>query len=60
MVSKEKVKKKKQNFFFLKNGHGIGKRVAIFNWQFGRNLAPRDGQKMRDKPDTLYLIRNFK
>ena len=24
----------------------LGKRVAIFNWEWGRNSAPREGQKM--------------
>ena len=23
----------------------LGKRVAIFDWEWGRNSAPRDGQK---------------
>ena len=23
----------------------LGKNVAIFDWEWGRNLAPRDGQK---------------
>ena len=23
----------------------LGKKVAIFDWEWGRNLAPRDGQK---------------
>ena len=24
----------------------LAKKVAIFDWEWGRNLAPRDGQKM--------------
>ena len=24
----------------------LGKKVAIFDWEWGRNSAPRDGQKM--------------
>ena len=24
----------------------LGKKVAIFDWEWGRNLAPREGQKM--------------
>ena len=45
MVSK-KVKKKV--FFFLigKIRHGIGKRVAILDWEWGGDSAPRDGQKI--------------
>ena len=23
----------------------LGKKVAIFDWEWGRNLAPREGQK---------------
>ena len=50
MVSKEKVKRKKKDFFYFslfgKNGHGIGKKVAIFDWEWDQNLAPRDGQKI--------------
>ena len=41
--------KKKKIFLFLigKLRHGIGKKlVAIFDWEWGRNLAPRDGQKI--------------
>ena len=50
MVSK-KIKKIIILFFFYfslfgKNGHGIGKKVAIFNWEWGPNSAPRDGQKI--------------
>ena len=46
--SLKKVKRKK--IFFLlfliaKIRHGIGKKVAIFDWEWGRNSAPRDGQK---------------
>ena len=48
MVSK---KKKKKIFFFyfsklLKNRYGIWKKkMAIFDWECGRNLVPREGQK---------------
>ena len=48
VVSKKTSKKK---YFFLlfligKIRHGIlGKKVAIFDWEWGRNSAPRDGQK---------------
>ena len=24
----------------------LGKKVAMFNWEWGRNSAPREGQKM--------------
>ena len=24
----------------------LGKKVAIFDWEWGRNSAPREGQKM--------------
>ena len=24
----------------------LGKKMAIFDWEWGRNLAPREGQKM--------------
>ena len=42
-----KVKKKKKDFFFLnwENIDGIGKKMAILDWEF-RNSAPREGQKM--------------
>ena len=40
MVSK-KSKKKKNNLLNLV----LGKNVAIFDWEWGRNSAPRDGQK---------------
>ena len=50
MVSKEKVKKKKKFFFFTslylgKTDIVLGKRVAIFDWEWSQNSAPRDGQK---------------
>ena len=36
---------KKKNIFFTiligKNGHAIGKNVAIFHWKWGRNSAPQ-------------------
>ena len=52
---KKKVKKKKKILFmsffyiFLKLGKTdmvLGKKVAIFDWEWGRNLAPREGQKI--------------
>ena len=50
MVSKKKVKKKVDVFFtFLylgKTDMVLGKNVSIFNWELGRNSAPRDGQKI--------------
>ena len=44
------LKKVKKKLFFLlfflgKNRHGIEK-VAIFGWEWGRNSAPREGQKI--------------
>ena len=50
VVVSKKSKKKKKNFFFLlfligKNRHGIVKKVAIFDWEWGQNSAPREGQK---------------
>ena len=52
VVSKKVKKKNKKNIFVLffligKNRHGIGKKVAIFDWQWVRNSAPREGQKIR-------------
>ena len=35
--------KKKKYFFFL---FLIGKKVAIFDWEWGRNSTPREGQKI--------------
>ena len=54
MVSKKKKKKKvkkiKKNFFtFLylgKTDMVLGKKVAIFDWEWGLNSAPREGQKI--------------
>ena len=54
MVSKEKVKKKKKKkkiFFFTflylrKTDMVLGKKVAIFDWEWGRNSAPIDWQKI--------------
>ena len=34
----------------------LGKKVAIFYWEWGRNLAPRDGQK---RPCTLQTSNSF-
>ena len=39
----------------MKNRHGIGKKVAIFDWEWGRNSAPREGQK---NCADLHLITN--
>ena len=44
-----KKSKKKKIFFLLfligKNRHGIGKKkVALFDWEWGQNFAPREGQ----------------
>ena len=38
----------KRWLFWIGNGAeiGIGKKVAIFDWEWGRNSAPREGQKM--------------
>ena len=34
-------------FLLGKNRHGIGeKKVATFDWEWGRNWAPREGQKI--------------
>ena len=33
-------------FLIGKIRHGIGKKVAIFDWEWGRNSTPRDGQKI--------------
>ena len=45
---KKKVKKKKKSLIFLigKNRHVIGEKVAIFDWEWGLNAAPREGQKI--------------
>ena len=32
-------------FLIGKNQTWYGKNVAIFDWEWGRNSAPRDGQK---------------
>ena len=42
----------------------LGKRVAIFDWEWGRNSAPREGQKipwtMSHKKDyALYIGQDF-
>ena len=31
----------------------LGKKVAIFDWEWGRNSVPREGQKMPWKSDWL-------
>ena len=51
MVSKKKGKKSIFFFFFTflylgKTDMVLGKKVAIFDWDWGRNSAPRDGQKI--------------
>ena len=33
----------------------LGKKVAIFDWEWGRNSAPRDGQKIPRLPTWNYL-----
>ena len=44
-VSKKVKKNKKNNNTFLnwETEHGKGKKVAIFDWEWGRNSAPREG-----------------
>ena len=44
MVSKKCKKKKKKNG---EDRQGIGKKMAIFDLEWGRNSAPREGQKMK-------------
>ena len=34
----------------------LGKNVAIFDWEWGRNSAPREGQKMPWYPIS-YLVK---
>ena len=34
----------------------LGKIEAIFDWEWGRNSAPRDGQKIACLPFTLLLL----
>ena len=34
----------------------LGKKVAIFDWEWGQNPAPRDGQKIPWNCGTLYLV----
>ena len=52
VVSKKSKKKKKKHFFFLlfligkKTDMVLGKKVAIFDWECGRNSAPREGRKI--------------
>ena len=50
MVYKKKKSKKKNILFFTfpylgKTDMVLGKKVAIFDWEWDRNLAPRDGRK---------------
>ena len=36
-----------KHFFLIgKNRHGIGKKGGYFDWELGRNSAPREGQKI--------------
>ena len=53
--SLKKKKKKKKNFFFAFffllfligiTRHGIGEKGGYFRLEWGRNLAPREGQKI--------------
>ena len=48
--SLKKVKEKEKYFFFfyfsLFGKTDMLKKVAIFDWEWGRNSAPRDGQKI--------------
>ena len=54
VVVLKKIKKIKiKTYFFIfyfsqlgKTDMVLGKKVAIFDWELGRNLAPREGQKM--------------
>ena len=46
VVVSKKCKKKLFSFFFYLYRHGFGKNVAIFDWEWGRNSAPGEGQKM--------------
>ena len=53
LISTVLVSKKKKYFFFTflncligKNRYGIGKNVTIFDWEWGRNSAPGEGQKI--------------
>ena len=34
----------------------LGKKVAIFDWEWVRNSAPRDGQKIPCKASTLFTV----
>ena len=54
---KSKRKSKKKNFFFFffctflylgktKTDMVLGKKLAIFVWEWGQNSTPRDGQKI--------------
>ena len=61
MVSK---KSKKKMFFFYfslfeEKGHGIVKKVAIFDWERGRNPAPRDGQKIPQRVHIKYIADDY-
>ena len=50
VVVVKKNKKKNNNFFFIfligKQLRGIGRKVAIFDLEWGLNSAPREGQKI--------------
>ena len=46
-MSSSGLSKKKKNSLIGKIRHMVlGKKVAIFDWEWGRNSAPRDGQKI--------------
>ena len=34
----------------------LGKNVAFFDWEWGRNSAPRDGQKIPLGPSYIVLL----
>ena len=58
VVSKKKSKKKNFFFFFTflylgKKDKVLVKKVTIFYWEWGRNSAPRDGQKIPCRVFTL-------
>ena len=50
LISLQVVVVSKKSFFLLflfgKTDMVLGKKVAIFDWERGQNLAPREGKKM--------------
>ena len=34
----------------------LGKKVAIFDWEWGRNSVPRDGQKIPCLMETVVIM----